>query len=162
MLNILLRMWLAVVIVLGICALVIGEFVHEAANWIFTVPFGGSLHNWHILPTPGWSNIDPAPEPWGTISSYAGGITASVFLTSFLVLVMRLFRQTHSRFWGCPDAFLAFGAPNELFNGITEGAFKRFYAPSDLYVFLGVLIGALGLLVYWLKTPCRKRCWRWS
>jgi hypothetical protein len=78
-LAILLRMWLAIAISLGIFALVIGEFVHEATHWIFA-----------------------------------------------------------------------------------KGALNRFYTPSDLYVLLGVLIGALGLLVYWLTMPRRERCWRWS
>ncbi len=155
-------MWLAIANSLGMCALVIDVFIHEAAHWIFTVPFGGSLHNWHILPNPGWSNIDPAPEPWETISLYDGGIGASVSLTLSLVLIMHLFRQTHSWFWKCLGAFLGFTASVEVFGGIAEGALNRFYTPSDLYALLGVLIGALGLLVYWLTMPRRERCWRWS
>lgn len=145
-------LWNVVALYLGLIVVWGAEFIHEAAHWIFTVPFGGSLENGHILPNPGWANVMPAPNPWGTITFYAGGLSASFFLLAFLCLMVWRFRQTGSRFWWWLGLSLAFGVSAELVAGLFEGAFPSLYTPT-LFLPIAILIGLAGCLVYWRVIP---------
>ncbi|KKL85691.1 hypothetical protein LCGC14_1952180 [marine sediment metagenome] len=64
----------------------IATYVHELAHWLFIGPFGGSVSQWHAMP-PGWASVVLAPEPWGTVSLYAGGFAAGAFLAAMLASV---------------------------------------------------------------------------
>ena len=121
-------------------------YLHEGFHWIFTVPFGGSVNLWHWIP-PGWFAVRLAPEPWGIIALYAGGLGASAFLILLLVLVIRHSFRTWDPFWRWLGVPLAFGVLAEVFAGITEGAFIEFYLTGWFYVAM-VEFAMLGVIVY--------------
>ena len=134
-------------ITLGIAAV----FVHEGGHWLFTVPQGGSLLVWHWIPPD--AVVVLASEPWGTISLYMGGLVAALFLATCLALIIWRFRPSNSVFWWSACLPLAFGAPAELFAGIAEGSLNDFYNGSLLFFVWDVLIGLLGIWLYWRMVP---------
>ena len=135
----------------GIALGSVAVFVHEGGHWLFTVPQGGSLLVWHWIPPD--AVVVLASEPWGTISLYMGGLVAALFLATCLALIIWRFRPSNSVFWWSACLPLAFGAPAELFAGIAEGSLNDFYNGSLLFFVWDVLIGLLGIWLYWRMVP---------
>ena len=106
-------------------------YLHEGLHWIFT----------------GWLDVSPAPNPWGTIAPYIGGIGASAFLSLLLALVIWHSSRTWDQFWKWLGVPLAFGVAAEAFAGVSEGAFIEFYRTGWFYVFMFVF-AILGVIVY--------------
>ena len=130
-------------------------YLHEGLHWVSTVPFGGSVNVWSWLP-PGWLDVDPAQNPWGTIASYVGGIGASTFLALLLILVIRHSSRTWDPFWRWLGVPLGFGVLAEAFAGISEGAFIEFYRTGLFYLFM-IVFSTLGVIVYlWLVVNPRN------
>lgn len=132
----------------GIAIAWTAQFVHEGAHWLLTVPQGGSLIGWHWNP-PGWFHVIPGSEPWGTMSFYLGGLAAGLYLIICLGAIIWRLRLSRSLFWWAVCLPLAFGASAELFTGIAEGAFNEFYNHSVFFFLWVVLIGFLGMALYW-------------
>ena len=135
-----------VALAIGLGILWAASYLHEGFHWISTVPFGGSVSVWHWLP-PGWLDVSPAPEPWGTIAPYVGGIGASTFLSLLLTLVIRHSFRTWDSFWRWLGVPLAFGVLAEAFAGISEGAFIEFYRTGLFYLFMSVF-STVGVIIY--------------
>ena len=137
---------------IGLGIIYAAAFIHEGLHWIFTVPFGGSLAGWHLIP-PGWYVLNPAPEPWGTITFYSGGLGAGALLAVLLTLAIRLLILTRNSFWKWLGAPMAFGLPMEAFAGICEGAFNDYYSSGALFLGPAFLIGLIGVGSYWRIVP---------
>ena len=135
-----------VALAIGLGIIWAATYLHEGFHWIFTVPFGGSVNLWHWLP-PGWFAVRLAPEPWGIIALYAGGLGASGFLTLLLVLVIRHSFRTWDPFWRWLGAPLAFGVLAEAFAGIFEGGTDELYG-TGLFYLVTFVFAILGVVVY--------------
>ena len=122
-------------------------YLHEGLHWISTVPFGGSVNLWSWLP-PGWLDVSPAPNPWGTIAPYVGGIGASAFLTLLLAFVIRHSSRTWDPFWRWLGVTLAFGVPAEAFAGVSEGAFIEF-SRTGWFCLPRFVFATLGAVMYY-------------
>ena len=135
-----------VALVVGLGIFWAATYLHEGFHWFFTVPFGGSVNLWHWLP-PGWLDVNPAPNPWGTIAPYVGGIGASALISLLLAIVIRHSSRTWNTFWRWLGVPLAFGVPAEAFAGVSEGVFIEFYRTGLFYLFM-FAFSTLGAIIY--------------
>ena len=127
-------------LLIGIVIAFIASGIHEGMHWLFIVPFDGSVADWHWLPNPGWDAVEISPDPWGTIALFAGGLTASLFLTVCLWCVIWRIRNMKNLFWWFLGIPLAFTAPLQFGAGILEGA------ANDIYANQSSLIGSIGVI----------------
>ena len=129
-----------------------GIVLHEIAHWFLVVPFGGQWTQWSWYATSQQLPEKLSPHPWAAATYlYAGGITASVFGSILLsILVLRRIFRLSDGYWWLFGAIVSAFVLAEFVDGILEGRWTIFYE-NDIRAKLLVLGCAFaGLVIYFM------------